>query len=148
MALSKAQRKQVWDKSGGVCWYCGNKLPEKGWHADHVDAVYRLPTKASYASAWGVVPESIQKLLDNGGMEKPENNKISNIVPACAPCNLFKSVFTVEQFRNEISFQVDRARKTSVNFRTAERFGLIECRPIKVVFWFEAPNSLPSRYAL
>jgi len=142
MALTKKQRNRVWDKSGGYCWYCGNKLPEKGWHADHCNAVYRTPSRKSHDSAWGEVPESIKKLLDNGGMQKPQNDTIENIVPACAPCNLFKSVFSVEEFRAEISLQVERARRQSVNFRTAERFGLIEAKNIDVVFWFES-QSIP-----
>lgn len=115
MSLTKKQRLQVWNKSRGACWYCGNELPEKGWHADHCEAVYRWPDE----------------------MLKPQNDTLENMVPACAPCNLFKSVFSIEEFRREIALQVKRARKQSVNFRTAERFGLIEVKPVEVVFWFE-----------
>ncbi|MGD1586410.1 HNH endonuclease, partial [Klebsiella pneumoniae subsp. pneumoniae] len=32
---------------------------------------------------------------------------------------------------------VERGRKSSVNFRTAERFGLVEVVEKQVVFWFE-----------
>lgn len=113
----RKQRQAVWEKSGGQCWYCGGHLPKKGWHADHIDAVYRM--------------------ADKGGMQNPENDNLANIVPACAPCNRFKSVFDIEGFRFEISKQVERARKYSVNFRTAERFDLIESKPTPVVFWFE-----------
>jgi len=116
MALSKKKRAEVWNKSNGVCWYCGTKLPEKGWHADHFEAVYRL---------------------QEGGMWREHNDHIDNMVPACAPCNLFKSVFTVEQFRQELELQAERGRKSSVNFRTAERFGLIQVVDKPVVFWFE-----------
>jgi hypothetical protein len=70
-------------------------------------------------------------------MEHPENDNITNMVPACAPCNLFKSTFTVEHFRAEIGEQVARGRKTSVNWRTAERFSQIVATPAPVVFWFE-----------
>lgn len=115
MALTKGQRREVFEKSNGLCWYCGIRLPEKGWHADHCDAVYRYPD----------------------GLGKPQNDTVENIVPACAPCNLFKGVFSVEEFRRELQLQVQRARRTSVNFRTAERFKQIQVteRPIK--FWFE-----------
>lgn len=115
MALTKKQRGVVWKKSNGKCWYCGVSLPEKGWHADHFEPVYR----------------------QGGELWKPDNDVIENIVPACAPCNLFKSVFSAEEFRQEIYFQADRARKTSVNFRTAERFGIIEINDKPVVFWYE-----------
>ena len=115
MALNKKQREIVWQKSDGYCWYCGDTLPEKGWHADHFEPIYR----------------------QGGELWKPENDVIENIVPACAPCNLFKSVFSVEEFRREIKLQVIRARKTSVNFRTAERFGMIKEDIKPVVFWYE-----------
>jgi len=115
MALTKKQRKLVFAKSGGRCWYCGCELPEKGWHADHYNAVYR----------------------DTCGLGKPQHDTLDNIVPSCAPCNLFKKVFSVEEFRAEIQQQVHRARKTSVNFRTAERFGMIEPNDRPVLFWFE-----------
>lgn len=119
MALTKKQRQTVWNKSGGKCWYCGCDLPVKGWHADHVEAVIR------------------DSYYDTGQL-RPHNDVLDNIVPACAPCNLFKSTFDVEFFRQEIVAQISRARKSSVNFRTAERFGLIEVNIKPVVFWFEA----------
>ena len=142
MALSKNDRSVVWNKSGGRCWYCGTPLNQKGWHADHLKPVRRVLSKKSYKDCgFGKVPKSIQNLMNNDGMQSPENDHIDNIVPSCAPCNLFKSVFTIEEFRKEISLQVNRARKSSVNFRTAERFRLIEHVREDVEFWFER-NSL------
>lgn len=138
MALSKKDRQIVWNKSGGHCWYCGCVLPEKGWHGDHFKPVFReverVRTSVSERKALGGVTHKYQP---TGNVTKPELDTIDNIVPSCAPCNLFKSVFTVEEFRTEIEAQVERARNTSVNFRTAERFGLIEVIDAPVVFWFE-----------
>ena len=134
MSLSKKQRQEVWNKSKGHCWYCGTVLPEKGWHADHIEPIFRVTEE---------VPKEDRKnpyvleVKQTGESEKPELDKVENLVPACAPCNLFKGVYSIEQFRNEISKQVERARKFSVNFRTAERFGLIETKDIYVKFWFE-----------
>lgn len=48
--------------------------------------------------------------------------------------------FSVEGMRNEITKQVERARAYSVNFRTAERFGLLHIVVKPVVFWFEQYN--------
>lgn len=125
MALTKKQRQEVWNKSDGHCWYCGSTLPEKGWHADHVEPIYR------------------DKKF---GTQKPRNDIIENIVPACATCNLFKNVFNLEQFRYELSRQVDRARETSINFRMAEKFEQIEATRSPIVFWFEyKQKSPPSR---
>lgn len=41
MALTRKQREKLRMKFGGRCAYCGCELPEKGWHADHVQAVLR-----------------------------------------------------------------------------------------------------------
>lgn len=109
------KRQEIWNKSGGKCWYCGCDLPEKGWHADHFEPVFRY----------------------NGSFDRPERDNKENLVPACAPCNLFKSTFTIELFREQIENQIERGRRSSVNFRTAERFGLIEVTSNPVVFWFE-----------
>jgi len=108
------ERKKIWLKSEGKCWYCGTDLGDR-WHIDHMNPVFRA----------------------DGQMWKPKNDTFDNKVPACVPCNLFKSVFTVEQFRYEISRQVARARRDSVNFRTAERFGLIRETNTEIKFWFE-----------
>lgn len=112
------KRRAIFDKSGGKCWYCGCNLPEKGWHVDHFEPVYRN---------CGV----------NGDLH-PERHHIDNLVPACAPCNLFKSVFDLEAFRCEIDAQRERCRKASSGFRIAERMGLIEVHSKPVVFWFES----------
>lgn len=117
MALNKKQRAELKLKFGCRCAYCGCELGDK-WHADHVEPVYRGYDTPS-------------------GMMNPHNERIENYFPACKPCNLFKSVWTVEQFRREIESQTTRARDYSVNFRTAERFGLIEETKKPVVFWFE-----------
>ncbi|HHR4690493.1 TPA: HNH endonuclease, partial [Salmonella enterica] len=37
MSLTKKQRAELRMKFGGRCAYCGCVLPEKGWHADHVE---------------------------------------------------------------------------------------------------------------
>jgi len=39
--LTKAQRAVLREKFGGRCAYCGCELPEKGWHADHLEPVMR-----------------------------------------------------------------------------------------------------------
>jgi len=133
MSLTKNQRKSVWAKSGGLCWYCGGVLPERGWHADHFNAVIRgskvveNPKGSKYT----------HRVVCDATKLRPDNDTLDNLVPACAPCNLFKSTFGIEFFRAEIAAQVDRARKSSVNFRTAERFGLIQSQDRPVVFWFE-----------
>ena len=113
------RRLSIFNKSGGKCWYCGDDLSLKRWHEDHFEPIYR--------------GHKVDRASNPEYGEDVESNK----VPCCAPCNLFKSVYSVEEFREQISLQVERARKGSVNFRTAERFGLIKPVIKPVVFWFE-----------
>ncbi|CAI1817728.1 HNH endonuclease [Serratia quinivorans] len=130
--LTKAQRAELREKFDGRCAYCGCPLPQKGWHADHVEAVYRkleIDEEARAKGKW--------KLKQTGEVYRPENDSLENLFPACAPCNLFKSTFSVEAFREQIAAQAERARQYSVNFRTAERFGLVTVVNVPVVFWFE-----------
>ncbi|ELQ6126734.1 HNH endonuclease [Cronobacter sakazakii] len=132
MKLTKKQRDELRMKFDGRCAYCGCELPEKGWHADHVEPVHRkfeIDEEARSKGQW--------RLRQTGEFFCPHNDKLENLFPACAPCNLFKSVFDIEEFRRQIAFQAGRALKTSVNFRTAERFGLVQVIDKPVVFWFE-----------
>lgn len=134
MALTKKQRQKVRDKSNGKCWYCGCDLPEKGWHVDHFKPVIR-ESRFIYPNSHNGLKQPIS--VNTGEMLHEDRDSIDNMVPACAPCNLFKGVYSVESFRSEISKQVERGRKQSVNFRTAERFGLIEIVEKPIVFYFE-----------
>lgn len=127
MRLTKTQRSIIRNKFGGRCAYCGCELPEKGWHADHVNPVIRVID----------FDESSRKLAATGELYRPENDTENNLYPACAPCNLFKTTFSLEQFRSQIAEQVNRARLYSVNFRTAERFGQVQATESPVIFWFE-----------
>lgn len=129
--ITKAQRAALRTKFGGRCAYCGCQLPEKGWHADHVEPVRRdFDVVRAPGKGYSVA-------RSNGKVLHPELHAIENLFPACAPCNLFKATWSIEDMRNEISKQAERARAYSVNFRTAERFGLIEVVDKPVVFWFE-----------
>lgn len=136
MNITKHQREKILRKSDGLCWYCGKYLSGK-WHIDHVEPVYRSTGKTAKNPQFGPVPDNVKKLLNDSGMRKPENDKLENMVPACIPCNLFKSVHSIENFRQEIGKQVIRARESNINFRTAERFGLIKQTGNPVQFWFE-----------
>jgi 5-methylcytosine-specific restriction endonuclease McrA len=64
-------------------------------------------------------------------------SEVDNLMPACRSCNSFKTVFTLEEFRKQLTMQVERARKYSLNFRLAERFSQIIVNERPVVFYFE-----------
>ena len=125
MKMSK-KRQAIFDKSGGKCWYCGCELV-KGWHADHIEPIRRYKDIE-------ITDDGVRHFTT---CENPHLDTIDNMVPACRKCNLFKGVFSIEGFRKELSYQIERARDYSVNFRNAERFGLITVTNKPVVFWFE-----------
>lgn len=81
--------------------------------------------------------KGIFRLKTTGEVFRPEADCPENIFPSCAPCNLLKTTYSLEMFRKQVSLQVERGRRSSVNFRTAERFGLVEVIEKPVVFWFE-----------
>lgn len=65
-------------------------------------------------------------------------NALENLMPACPSCNNYKGIFSLEDFRIQIAEQVLRARKHSLNFRIAERFGLITVHEVpEIKFYFE-----------
>lgn len=132
MALTRKQRERLRMKFGGRCAYCGCVLPEKGWHADHVQAVLRKSERCMKVAEKGIF-----RLKTTGEVFRPEADCPENIFPSCAPCNLLKTTYSLEMFRKQVSLQVERGRWSSVNFRTAERFGLISVVNKPVVFWFE-----------
>ncbi|EJC3639237.1 HNH endonuclease [Salmonella enterica] len=132
MALTRKQRERLRMKFGGRCAYCGCELPEKGWHAAHVQAVLRKSERCMKAAEKGIF-----RLKSTGDVFRPEADCPENIFPSCAPCNLLKTTYSLEMFRKQVSQQVERGRRSSVNFRTAERFGLISVVNKPVVFWFE-----------
>ena len=105
--IPKNIRDQVKQKYNGRCGYCGEK--KDVLQIDHV-----VPIAHFHGT-----------------------NDISNLMPACISCNNYKDVFSVEQFRSEISQQVERLRKYSMNFRLAERYGLVVETTQKVEFYFE-----------
>lgn len=105
-------------KFGGYCAYCGQLLPEKGWHADHVKPVLR-------------------HMNGNGkGMIHAENDTEDNLVPACHPCNLHKHCNSLEDYRRIIN---DGRREflASGKGKALIRMQLVKVKPNPVVFWFE-----------
>jgi hypothetical protein len=135
--LSKVQRAALRMMFGGKCAYCGCDLPERGWHADHVEAVLRHSAIVETSEVERKRTGFSHKTKATGQVSNPESNRADNFYPSCAPCNIFKSTFSIEFLRQEITAQVERARKASSNFRVAERFGLIQITNEPVKFWFE-----------
>lgn len=119
--MTKKERQIVFDKYGGKCAYCGCEL-QKGWHIDHIEPAYHN---------WS--DEDVKKHLKN----IRGSNEIENLNPACPRCNRWKGTWSIEQFRNEISLQLERLERDSAPFRIARDYGLINTTDIEVKFYYE-----------
>lgn len=109
------------DKYSGKCAYCGCELPDR-WQVDHIEPVFRN---------WS---DEDMKLH----IKKPRGtDTIENYNPSCPRCNRWKSTFTIEQFRREISMQIDRLNRDSPQFRLAIDYGIIKETKKDVKFYFE-----------
>jgi len=128
--ISKKLRKQVYDKYGGYCAYCGTELKQRQWQIDHIIAKNRF-----MADVKSAVPELVPEFLSH--LTELDVNHIDNLNPSCRRCNNFKHSFDLEGFRREIGYQLERVNKYSVNYRTAKRFGQVVETPRQVVFFFE-----------
>lgn len=106
--LSKAQRREVYEKCGGHCAYCGCELKYEDMQIDHVRPL-----------AWYGADE------------------LWNMLPACRSCNHYKGSGTLDSFRRMVEAIPHTLMRDSVTYKNGVRFGLIEPKPQKVVFYFE-----------
>jgi 5-methylcytosine-specific restriction endonuclease McrA len=144
MNLSSNQRAQLRMMFGGKCAYCGCDLPEKGWHADHVEPVLREWWKRFPKVEYTENPEggfTAHEVKQVVGLERPANDKMENLFPSCASCNLDKHAMSVESWRKSLAHKVEVCRYDSA-FRHAERFGLIQEIKKPIVFHFETYAAL------
>lgn len=125
-----AKRQRIWEKSGGRCWYCGCLLPEKGWHADHVEPIER---KVQHQFGKG--------LFTTDECRRPDLDHEDNLVPSCASCNINKHAMSVEAFRYTIQHYLVSLNRDSTQYVVAKRYGLIMEMDHPVTFWFERQQS-------
>ena len=115
--MAKINRKQVHEKYNGRCAYCGEKIHFKDMQVDHI-----IPKARFHQFA-----KRVEYDIDD----------IQNLNPTCRVCNNWKGGWLLEEFRHEISEQVNRLRKYSAQFRLAERYRRIVELETSVQFYFE-----------
>ena len=121
----KEEREYLFDKYDGKCAYCGDPL-EKGWHADHIEAVKRNHAWCRETRKWKFK-----------GLSKPELDILDNKNPSCPSCNINKHDMTIEEFRKQIKRFVSSLNLRSTQYKIAKRYGLVKETEIEVVFYFE-----------
>jgi Restriction endonuclease len=114
----KPNRLKVYNKYGGKCAYCGTDIQFKDMQVDHVIPQWR---GGSHSRAIPV----------------DEIHCEDNYMPSCRSCNNYKSGNPLEVFRKSIENQIEILRRDRPTFRLAERYGLIECKPKPVIFYYE-----------
>lgn len=122
---SKSQKATLRAKYGGRCAYCGAVLDKM--HADHLRPVIRV-TKDPFGKR---LPAADCRLI------RPELNTVKNMMPACAPCNLHKGGYSLEEWRTLIARAGDVLAREKSIYRAAVRFGVVAQTENPVVFFFE-----------
>ena len=116
--ITKAKRIEVWNKYDHHCAYCGCELQYKDMQVDHIDSVY---THCDYTK---------EKTLS-------EINEDDNLMPTCRQCNLYKSTFDLEEFRNRLTSVMMKNLQKTFQYRLALKYGLIKENINPVEFYFE-----------
>ena len=114
----RIKRQYVWEKTGGLCWYCGARL----YYREEADTEVK---KRLVFTADHLHPRA------HGGRGR------ANKVPACKYCNSHKSSRSVEEFRKWLQSQVfARAKqiRTPAGEHVTRRWKIDTA---DVVFYFE-----------
>lgn len=122
MKLTEQQRLKIRDKYKGKCAYCGCELPNR-WQVDHIEPIFRN---------WTDKDMELHTKRERG------KDSMDNYNPSCPRCNRWKSTFTIEQFRREISMQIERLKRDSPQFRLSMDYDMIKETKQEVKFYFES----------
>lgn len=111
-------RRAVYEKCNHRCAYCGCKLEYKDMQVDHIESVYKNT--------------DIRKVLS-----EDEINSEKNLLPACRACNFYKSTFSLEKFRDNLSTKLYENLRKNYNYKLLVKYDLIEEKIKPVKFYFE-----------
>lgn len=113
-SLPKEVRMRIYREYDGHCAYCGCKLDYKDMQVDHINSVYRS------IAIKGCVDECM-----------------GNYMPSCRQCNFYKSTFTLEAFRKNLTDVLMKNLQKNFNYRLALKYGLIRENIKPITFYFE-----------
>ena len=112
--MNQTLRKQIYQKYGAKCAYCGNKLPQR-WYIDQI----RTVEKEFYKN------------------NKQKTTKDYN--PVCSSCNKAKGSQSLESFRRTIANFINKLNN-KIQYQLAKKYNLVEETDNKVIFYFESLN--------
>ena len=119
--ITKKMQQQVWDKSNGICWYCGKQT--------------KWATSARFIGPDIFTVEHVIPQFHGG------TDDLENLVPACKTCNSMKRTGSLQRLRYIIN-------KPAVRFTEEQIAYLHECgfslpNYDTYVFWFEREGRKP-----
>ena len=114
----KIDRKAVYEKYGGHCAYCGEKIPFKAMQVDHI--------RSKHNYKFGKRTEILKYHMDD----------IRNLNPSCRMCNFYKGASNLEGFRSNIKTLHKRFIKIFI-VRLAVKYGIIKIQEFDGLFYFE-----------
>ena len=117
-AIPKRVRLEVYEKCNHRCAYCGCELEYKDMQVDHIKSIY---SNMDYKQT----------------MTEQEMYSIENLLPACLQCNFYKSVFTLEVFRERLQTTMIKNLRKNFGYRLAVKYGLVEEKMKPITFYFE-----------
>ncbi len=119
--IKKGYREKVYHKYDGHCAYCGVSFKIENMQVDHFIPIRRhIP-----------IAEQEYKNMPIGTSE------LKNLMPSCRSCNVSKSSWNMEQWRESIQHKIVQLNRDINEYRTAKRFGLIKETGIEIIFYFE-----------
>uniref|UniRef100_A0A6M3JD53 Putative homing endonuclease n=1 Tax=viral metagenome TaxID=1070528 RepID=A0A6M3JD53_9ZZZZ len=123
-------RLKVYQKYDGHCAYCGKEIRFKDMQVDHLEPIHRIGEWKS------------GKYVYTGKMEKPENDTIDNMMPACRSCNYYKSSCTLQEFRDWRMKDIHKRIMKIYIAKVAIDYGIITITPFDGKFYFEKLSQL------
>ena len=117
-AIPKRVRLEVYEKCNHRCAYCGCELEYKDMQVDHIKSIY---SNMDYKQT----------------MTEQEMYSIENLLPACRQCNFYKSVFTLEVFRERLQTTMIKNLRKNFGYRLSVKYGLVEEKMKPITFYFE-----------
>lgn len=139
--LTKRKREEVYDKSVGSdgyhhCWYCGCRLEYGDMQVDHFVPISEEVESYDYR-------ESLLR-MDEEQAARDAKDDISNLVPACALCNRYKSDSYADDFKKSIihTAEIVRKRRKPANWdadKIYHRYHLedADISKCRIEFWYE-----------
>lgn len=122
MSIKKEVRKAVYEKYGGRCAYCGNRIAYKDMQVDHF------------------IPQMMESIFIYGEFDGIKSiNDIKNLMPSCRMCNHYKRANTIELFRRYIE-EIPRKLRDNYIYKVGVKYGLIIENEKPIEFYFESVN--------